>query len=57
MEKWKLERGKKRKETLKKKKIPKRGERHFTGEYTRAERKSKSWELRKAGRETGEAIK
>lgn len=56
MEKWKLERGKKRKETLKKK-IPKRGEWHFTGEHTRAERKSKSWELRKAGRETGEAIK
>lgn len=56
-EKWKLEEKKKRKGTLKKKKIHKRGEQHFTGECTRVERESKCWELSRAGREIGDATK
>lgn len=49
-------RKKKRKEPLKKK-MHKRGAQHFTGEYTRVGRESKCWELRKVGREIGEARK
>lgn len=50
-------RKRKKKRNPEKKKILKRGEQHFTGEYTRVERESKCWELRKVGRETGEATK
>lgn len=50
-------REKKIKGTLKKKLIDKRGEQHFTGEYTRVERESKCWELRRLGREIEGGIK
>lgn len=54
--KMEIRKREKKKEPLKKK-IHKRGEWHFTGEYTRVERESKFWELRKVGREIEEATK